>query len=153
MFATSHILAGAAIGAVSRGHPVRAFGIGLVSHVVMDVAPHWGRPLEPHEFLRIARRDGLLALTALAGAVAVAGNARSAVLTGAIGAVLLDADKPCRHFFGCSCFPPAIDDFHDAIQNEAADRLGLEIGCGIGLAVVAGVLLKRARRAPRRSLL
>src|SRR5262249_5067077 len=103
VFATSHVLAGAAIGAVDRDHPARAFALGVASHVAMDLAPHWGRPLAANEFLRIARRDGLLALTALGAAVAV-GRARPAILAGALGAVLLDIDKPSRHFLGRSSF-------------------------------------------------
>jgi len=143
MFATSHVLAGAAIGAVDRRHPVRAFGWGLVSHAAMDLAPHWGRPLEPDEFLRIARRDGLLALAALGGAVAAGGRARPAILAGALGAVLLDADKPARHFLRRSCFPPSVDRFHDAIQNEAPDRLAWEVAVGVALAVLVSGLSRR----------
>jgi hypothetical protein len=142
VFATSHVLAGAAIGAVDRAHPARAFALGVASHVAMDLAPHWGRPLPHDEFLRIARRDGLLALTALGATVAV-GRARPAILAGALGAVLLDVDKPSRHFLGRSCFPRAVDRFHDVIQNEAAHRLSWELAAGVALAVLAAGLIRR----------
>jgi hypothetical protein len=137
MFATSHVLAGVIIGAVDHRHPVRAFGLGVLSHVAMDLAPHWGRPLTPEEFLRVARRDGILALAALGVAVAAGGQARPAILAGALGAVVLDADKPARHFLGRSCFPSTVDRFHDAIQNEAPNRLGGEILAGLTLAALA----------------
>jgi hypothetical protein len=145
MFATSHVLAGAALGAIDRRHPGRAFGLGILSHAAMDVAPHWGRPLAPDESFRIARRDGLLALAALGGAAAVAGNARPAVVAGALGAVLLDADKPVLHFLQRSCFPRVVDRFHDAIQNEAPHRLGWEVAAGVGLAALFTALSRRGR--------
>jgi hypothetical protein len=151
VFATSHVLAGATIGALCRRRPVHALALGAASHVAMDMAPHWGRRLSRDDFYVVARRDGLLAAGVLVAAVAAARSMRASVAAGALGAVLLDADKPCKHFFGCSCFPRRVDQFHAAIQNEAPDRLGLEVVSGIVLAAVTALALRKGRTAAARA--
>ena len=107
MLATNHVIAGAAIGAAT-GDPLVAFTAGVISHVLMDLVPHWGtrrdgRP--PHRFepsfLTVAVTDGLvlLALGALLVSQAPEGL-RLAVAAGSFGALLLDLDKPFELFFG-----------------------------------------------------
>lgn len=41
MLVTNHVLAGAAIGALTR-RPGVALGLGVASHLAMDAMPHWG---------------------------------------------------------------------------------------------------------------
>lgn len=40
MLSTPHLLVGAAVGSVSP-HPIIAFGVGFLSHFIMDKVPHW----------------------------------------------------------------------------------------------------------------
>jgi hypothetical protein len=140
---TSHVLAGAVLGELVR-RPVPAFAAGFLSHVAMDLVPHWG--CEPEDFLPYAVKDGLVGLTAVAAVTAGARPARRpAVMAGVVGAVLPDLDKPSELFFGRSPFPARFDDFHDRIQTESPHRMPYELVAGAALALVAGVLLRRAR--------
>ncbi len=119
MFVTNHALAGAAIGAVVL-RPVPAFAVGVMSHVLMDMTPHFGGlDMGSDEFLRLARIDGTIGLGVTAAVAATAPpSLRRSTLFGLAGACLIDLDKPARHFFGRSPFPPAVDRFHGNIQNE-----------------------------------
>jgi hypothetical protein len=119
VFVTTHALAGAAIGAVVR-RPVPAFAIGVMSHVLMDMTRHFGGlDMASDEFLRLARIDGTIGLGVTAAVAATAPpSVRRSTLFGLAGACLIDLDKPARHFFGRSPFPPAVDRFHGNIQNE-----------------------------------
>jgi hypothetical protein len=70
-------------------------------------------------------------------------RAGDAVLAGMVGGALPDLDKPCRLFFGRSCFPQVIDRLHVRIQNEAQHRMPHEIAFGAAMvawaaSVVAG---------------
>lgn len=152
---TNHVLAGAVIGALVK-RPLPALALGVVSHLAMDVIPHWGLahedrpgdPTESPEFLRVAYRDGFAGLAAMGGAFGLARGRRLPVLAGMVGAALLDLDKPSRHFFGVSPFPRAVDKFHGDIQEgrEHDHRMGQEFAVAAGLAgLVAGLL--RARSA------
>ena len=75
MFVTNHVLSGALIGRSLERRPVVAFAVGVASHLVLDAVPHWGcdtrRPCGAHQFLAMARRDGLLGLRAMAVATLV----------------------------------------------------------------------------------
>src|ERR1700722_10578124 len=149
MFVTSHVLAGVLVGRALRGRPVAAFGAGVVSHLIMDSCPHWGvaaeEPDAREQFLRVARCDGCAALAALvAGAGLAATGDRSAVLGAMAGAAIVDADKPCEHFFGFNPFPTPLQRLHAAIQRESPHRLPYEIAIAIGLLAV--VLGKGPRR-------
>jgi hypothetical protein len=119
VFVTTHALAGAAIGAVVR-RPVPVFAIGVMSHVLMDMTRHFGGlDMASDEFLRLARIDGTIGLGVTAAVAATAPpSVRRSTLFGLAGACLIDLDKPARHFFGRSPFPPAVDRFHGNIQNE-----------------------------------
>jgi hypothetical protein len=145
MLVTNHVLAGAAIGALSR-RPAGALALGVASHVAMDVIPHWGLPHglpgRDHRFLQIARRDGLAGLAAMGAAFAFARGRRLPVLAGMVGAALLDLDKPARHFFGRSPFPAAVDQFHADIQagREHPYKMRQEFAVAAGLAVVVAAL-------------
>jgi hypothetical protein len=146
MFITNHVLAGALAGSAFRRRPVLAFTAGVVTHVLMDVAPHWGDArLDDDGFYAVARRDGVLGLAAL-GIVAVAGvPPRAALLAGIAGAAALDVDKPCAHLLGFDPFPRWLNRFHQAIQNEAPDRVPLEVAAGSALAGACAVVLARRR--------
>jgi hypothetical protein len=147
MFITNHVLAGAIAGSVFRRRPVAAFGLGLATHVVMDMAPHWGNPqLSRDGFYAVAKRDGLLGLATMA-LVTVAGvPPRRALIAGMAGAAILDSDKPGEFFFGFNPLPAVVDRFHKRIQRESPEGLRTELAAGVALAAGALALLVRARR-------
>ena len=135
MLFTNHMLAGALVGRVVA-RPSLAFGAGVASHVAMDVVPHWG-DWDDAELLRVARVDGLVALAAAVHALrSTPAESRAAVLAGMAGAGLLDLDKPGRHFFGVSPFPPAVDAWHARIQQgrESRRRWWVEVVGALALA-------------------
>jgi hypothetical protein len=148
VFVTNHALAGAAIGALVR-RPVPAFVVGVASHVLMDMTPHFGEPeMDDAEFLRLARIDGAVGLGVTAAVVAVAPRSvRRSTLTGLAGACLIDLDKPGRHFFGRSPFPAAVDRFHGHIQNEAPNGRWTEAAATAALVAAVGAAFRyRSRR-------
>jgi len=140
---TNHVLSGAVIGARARG-PASAFAAGFGSHFVLDAVPHWGKWGSQRKFLRVAMADGLLSLGLMAafGAISPPGR-RLTVLAGMAGAALPDVDKPTRMWFGWSPFPPALDHFHSAIQDEAPRRAHVE---ALAAAALAAAALTRLRR-------
>jgi hypothetical protein len=147
VFITNHVLAGAIAGSVFRRRPVAAFGLGLATHVVMDMTPHWGNPqLSRDGFYAVAKRDGLLGLATMA-LVTVAGvPPRRALIAGMAGAAILDSDKPGEFFFGFNPLPAVVDRFHKRIQRESPEGLRTELAAGVALAAGALALLVRARR-------
>ncbi len=148
MFITNHVLAGAIAGTLCRRRPVAAFAVGVATHVIMDLTPHWGNTeLGRDGFFVVARRDGLLGLAA-AGLVLAGGlPPRTALVAGIAGAAILDMDKPGEYFFGVNPLPPAVDRFHKRIQRESPEGIRTEIAAGAGLATAAAAVLARARRA------
>jgi hypothetical protein len=150
VFVTNHALAGAAIGALVR-RPVPAFVIGVASHVLMDMTLHFGEPdMNEDEFLRLARIDGSIGLGVTAAVAAAAPRSvRRSALLGLAGACLFDLDKPGRHFFGRSPFPPAVDRFHDSIQNEAPSGRWTEAATTAALVVAVGVAFDHRRHRGR----
>ena len=146
MLITNHVLGGALVGALSPG-PASAFGVGVVSHFAMDVAPHWGVP-EYDRFLRVAVVDGLVGLTTMACIARWAPpGRRAAVLAGMLGACLPDADKPSALFFGRSPFPGSVDRFHLRIQHEAAHRMPHEVAAAAVQLLALRRLVSGARSA------
>jgi hypothetical protein len=144
VFVTSHALAGATLGAVIR-RPAPAFGIGVLSHVLMDLTPHWAP--RSADFLAAARRDGFTGLAAIGVTLTLCpARHRPAVAAGIFGAVLPDMDKPGQHFFGVSPFPAFVDRFHAHIQHESAALLRRELVVGAGLAGVAVAAQQLLRR-------
>jgi hypothetical protein len=150
VFVTNHALAGAAIGALVR-RPVPAFVAGVASHVLMDMAPHFGGlDVDGPEFLRAARADGTVGLGVTAAVVAVAPPAvRRSALAGLAGACLIDLDKPGRHFFGRSPFPATVDRFHARIQNEVPHGRWTEAATAAALVIAVGVAFRHRRRRGR----
>ena len=147
MLLTNHVLSGALIGARAPG-PASAFVAGFGSHFVLDAVPHWGKWGSQRKFLRVAMADGLLSLGVMAAFTAVSPPGRRlTVLAGMTGAALPDVDKPTRMWFGWSPFPPALDHFHSAIQDEAPRRAHVE---GLAAAAFAAAALTRLRRRPAR---
>jgi hypothetical protein len=142
---TNHVLAGAIIGALVK-RPLPALALGVVSHLAMDSIPHWGLahedrqgdPTKNPEFLRVAYRDGFAGLAAIGAAFALARGRRLPVLTGMVGAALLDLDKPSKLFIGVSPFPRAVDKIHADIQEgrEHDHRMGQELAVAAGLAAL-----------------
>ena len=154
MFVTNHVLSGVLIGQAMKRRPVAAFCAGVGSHLALDAMPHWGcdfhAPDGPDRFLRIAKRDGLLGLAAMAAAaMAVDRDARVATVAAMAGAALLDLDKPIEHFFGVRAFPGPVIRIHKAVQNESVDGMPKELGYGIGLATADVVAISLARKRLR----
>ena len=147
MFITNHVLAGAIAGSVFRGRPAAAFGLGVATHVVMDMTPHWGNPqLGRDGFYAVAKRDGLLGLATMA-LVTVAGvPPRRSLLAGMAGAAILDSDKPSEFFFGVNPLPGVVDRVHKRIQRESPEGLRTEVAAGVALAAGVAASLARARR-------
>jgi hypothetical protein len=146
---TNHVLSGALIGALAR-RPLPAFAVGVASHFVLDVVPHWGDWGSQRRFLRVAVPDGLVGL-ALMGAFAAASppDRRLAVLAGMAGAALPDVDKPSNLWFSCSPFPDAIDRFHLGIQDEAPHRAHIEVLAAAAFAAAALAALRQPGRLSR----
>jgi hypothetical protein len=156
VFVTSHVLSGVLIGRASRGRPVTAFLAGIGSHLVLDSMPHWECTLADEEsreeFLRVAKRDGVLGLAAIAAAVAaVERRDRPATIAAIAGAVLLDLDKPCKYFFGTNPFPRPVIRLHSWVQNESPDGMAREFAYGSLLAAADVLVLTLERRAGRRA--
>lgn len=148
MFVTNHVLAGAVVGTACRKRPALAFALGVASHVAMDLTPHWGCDSDDTErFLTIARRDGMLGLAVASAVVAAGVPPRRALVAAIAGAVLLDMNKPCEHFFGRSPFPGWVDRFHRAIQREIPEYFTTELVSGGALGVSSASLLARRRRS------
>jgi len=142
---TNHVLGGALIGLASPGAPT-AFGLGVASHVAMDLTPHWGDP-DQEVFLRVAVIDGLVGLATMACVARMTPHGRrTAVVAGMLGACLQDADKPCDLFFGRSPFPAAVDRFHVAIQRESRRRMPQEIASAALQFLAFRELVRRAVR-------
>lgn len=146
MLITNHVLSGALIGAATR-RPLPALVLGVASHFVLDALPHWGQWRDHRTFMRVAVPDGLTGLAMMAAMTAIAPSAaRTAVFAGMAGAALPDLDKPSVMFFGFSPFPPAVDDFHHVIQNEARGRAHYEAGAAVLFGVTAMALLRGRER-------
>jgi hypothetical protein len=139
VFITNHALAGAVIGRVVR-RPAVAFGLGVASHIGMDMVLHYGREgIDWDEFVEMARVDGLIGLGVCAAALAVTpGRLRPAVAAGIAGACLIDMDKPGVHFVGRSPFPDALDRFHARIQNQR--KIGAVVEAAVAVALVAALV-------------
>ncbi len=151
MFVTNHVLSGVLIGRAMKGRPVAAFLAGAGSHLVLDALPHWGcdlrSPTEKERFLRIARRDGLLGLTAMAmAAMAVEPESRVATCAAMAGAAFLDLDKPLEHFFGIRPFPKLVTRIHKGVQNESVDGMSNEFAYGALFTLVDAITVVTARR-------
>lgn len=147
MLVTNHVLAGALVGHAVR-RPVLAFGVGVLSHLVLDAVPHWGESRPMRQLLHVAVPDGLLGLAAMAVGTAAAPRAhRWSVLAGAAGGAFLDLDKPSNLFFGFSPFPAAVDDFHGRIQHESPHRMPQEVLVGAATGLVLALVSRSARAA------
>jgi hypothetical protein len=145
---TNHVLAGAVIGAAARRRPASAFALGVLSHFVLDAAPHWGKWTGRPTFMEVAVPDGLAGLAVMGTMTALAPrDARPAVLAGMAGAALPDLDKPSTVFFGRSPFPRALDRIHMRIQDEAPHRFKYEVTAATVFFAAAIGLLRARRRA------
>jgi hypothetical protein len=151
MFVTNHVLSGVVIGRLLKRHPATAFVVGVGSHLLLDMVPHWGcetRSIDGGQlFLRYAKRDGLLGLVAAASATGAVGRqARPATLAAMAGAVLLDMDKPLLHFWGRNPFPAWVRRIHAGVQRESPQGLPNEIAFGLSCVVVDVAIAVRGRR-------
>jgi hypothetical protein len=150
MFVTTHVLLGAVIGARTRS-AAKAYGLGVVSHFVVDAVPHWGPDGDHHEFMRVAVRDGLGGLAALGAVTALTPTgSRRCVLAAAIGAATPDLDKPFAEITGRQLWPGPVDRFHRGIQREAPRRMRQELATLVGAALLAAAVVPIGR-TPRRT--
>ena len=138
MFATTHVLTGAAIGRRIQ-RPAPAFVVGFVSHIAMDALPHWGlgdrSASGRHRFLRIAAVDGLLLSSLLA--VLWRQGRTGGELAGAVGALLLDLDKPAELLGVTRLWPDPLHHAHVDIQIwEAPNRWWVDVGCAVAAVAV-----------------
>ena len=149
MLVTTHVLVGAALGARTR-NAATAYGLGVLSHFMMDAVPHWGPEGDHDEFMRVAVRDGLGGLAALAavGALSPPGS-RRAVLAAALGAATPDLDKPFAEITGRLLWPRPVDQFHRTIQHEAQRRMRQELATLAAAALIAAALVRIGRRSLR----
>ena len=146
MLITNHVLSGALVGRVAPG-PTAAFGLGVLSHFVLDAIPHWGNKGDIRDNLGVAVPDGLIGLSTMAWVVAItAPEDRVRVLAGMAGACLPDLDKPTTVFFGGSPFPPRFDAFHSDIQRESPRRMPQEVLVALAGAAAVALHTRRGRR-------
>ena len=106
MILSTHAVIGAAIGAYVPSNPALALALGFASHFALDAIPHWDYPIRSASLtshrdapIRLNRAlivdlltigsDGLLGVAVAMTLFGSIGN-RSAVLLGAIGAMLPD---------------------------------------------------------------
>jgi hypothetical protein len=156
VFVTNHVLSGIVIGQLLARRPVAAFAVGVASHLVLDAVPHWGcetyTPEGSARFLRAARVDGLVGIGTVAlGVICVSRGSRLATAAAVAGAVLLDVDKPTKHFLGVDPFPRFVSRVHGRIQNESPDGFGRELAWGLafaGMDASAVTLRRRFERTP-----
>jgi hypothetical protein len=147
VFVTTHVLSGVLIGRLLKKRPAAALLAGIGSHLVLDAIPHWGCRSGRTHFLTVAKRDGVLGLTAMTSmALAVEPSARVAKVSAMAGAVLLDLDKPFVYFFGIDPFPKAVRRLHRRVQNESSDGLPNELRFGFAFAAADIFTILRARR-------
>lgn len=145
MLVTNHVLSGALLGHVARSVPV-SFAVGVLSHLMLDVVPHWGDGREIQEVMHIAVPDGLIGATTMALVTLTTHPERRArVLAGMVGAALLDMDKPGRVFFGASPFPRVVDELHQRYQHESPRRMPQELVVGVSLMILVAMETRRHR--------
>ncbi len=157
MFVTNHVLSGVLIGRALKRRPVTAFAVGVASHLLLDMVPHWGPhrglegegpPLADEVFLRYAKRDGLLGLAVMATAAgSVVREARTATVAAMAGAAFLDLDKPTLHFFRFNPFPRPVRWVHTWVQHESPNGMLNEVIAGAALAGVDVCLLALREQA------
>ncbi len=151
MFVTNHALSGVVIGRIFERRPVVAFLVGVGSHLVLDSIPHWSCDKTGEDpagqFLRAAKRDGVLGLATMGVAtMAVDRRARAATVAAMAGAVLLDLDKPLDHFFGIIPFPEPVQRLHGWVQNESPRGMRNEVVFGAACALADALVAVAGRR-------
>ncbi|AEH08120.1 MULTISPECIES: hypothetical protein [Protofrankia] len=146
MIISAHVGAGALIGTALR-RPLPAFAAGFVSHLAMDMVPHWGAG-PGRSWVPVARRDGVAGLVAMGILTAAAPPGRRlALLAGMSGACLPDTDKIGIYFVGRSPWPRRFDRFHGRIQRESTDLLPRDVLVAAALSTAAGGLLHLLSRS------
>jgi hypothetical protein len=115
VLATTHVLTGALIGRVVH-RPAYAAAAGLVSHVAMDALPHWGLwPDTPH------RRAKFLT-------VMVRRHRPGSEIAGALGALVLDLDKPAALIGIRQLWPDQVNAVHFGVQrHEQPQRWRIDV--------------------------
>lgn len=146
MLISTHVLSGALLGRAVRA-PLPALAAGVVSHLVLDRLPHWGKasgwpPQDlDDEAFRVAVVDGLAGL-ALIGAVLrrTSPRTRLAVAAAIVGACAPDLDKPCRRWLGGSPWPQRFDRLHAELQVHSEKPHLLPVDIAVALVSAVAVL-------------
>jgi hypothetical protein len=147
MLVTNHVLSGALIGHLAPG-PATAFGVGVLSHLVLDAVPHWGGLGPIRQLMHVAVPDGLVgAATMVVVTAATPSRRRLRVLAGMAGAAFLDLDKPSTVFFGFSPFPRAVDSLHARVQHESPGRMPQEVLVGVAGALAVAAVTRWCRQS------
>ena len=101
--------------------------------------------LDWDEFVEVARRRRHRAGARRPG-LGAPGHPPGPMAAAILGACVIDLEKPSRHFFGRSPFPPAFDRFHDRIQTEHPAGWVMEVLAGAALAGILWPWLHRRKR-------
>jgi len=141
VLATTHVLTGALIGRRVR-NPALAFAVGVGSHLALDALPHWGIDLaEPgarQRYLRVAVADGVTLSAALLWVRRRFGAGPE--LAGALGALLLDLDKPAAELGVEQLWADRLHLLHTGIQTgERPWRWPVDVT--VALAAFVGLIM------------
>jgi membrane-bound metal-dependent hydrolase YbcI (DUF457 family) len=134
VLATAHVLSGALIGRRVR-RPAVAAALGVASHLSLDALPHWGvdagSPAGRRTFMRVAVADGLTLSAALLWVWRRWGTGSE--LAGALGALLLDMDKPAAEVGVRQLWPDRLHHVHIGIQTgERPHRWPIDVAVAAG---------------------
>lgn len=151
MLISNHVLSGLAIGLLAKKKPLAAFGLGVISHFVLDSHPHWGvdpdREDKDEYFLKVAKRDGVVGLS-IAGLGLLLAPEKLSTAAAVAGAVAPDLDHPLKYFTGRTLWPNGFNSFHSRIQRgrESEARLAQEFLTAATLGAIGLGVLVAARK-------
>lgn len=149
MLLSAHASFGVLTGALTR-RPVVAFALGPVSHLLLDAVPHVGSI--SIALPTLIALDAGVALAVVVGSSVAAPDRRTAaaMLTGVMGAVLLDLDKPFERLVGGQLWPDWLHGAHRSVQHHLPGVNDIRVDvAAVALFVGASVWLAISRRRRR----
>lgn len=146
MLATNHVLAGIAIGTAIKS-PVFSIPIALLSHIAMDLIPHWGKFPDRKTYIKVAKTDGVIVLLLFSAILFFYKSNYIPILLAAFAALFFDLDKPFDYFFGKynnnkNIFGDKFLQLNIRFQNESYSRFYVEIIAFISLMMINFSLLQ-----------